>query len=63
MSPQLLQAILRKDLASFIHKVFCTINPGMKFLPNWHIHLMADYLENTLNGNIKRLIINYHLGL
>lgn len=58
MSIKILRAILRQDFSSFIHKVFCTINPGMRYLPNWHIDLIADYLENTRKGHIKRLIIN-----
>lgn len=53
-----LHAILRTNFSSFIHKTFNTINPGIKYLPNWHIDLIADYLENARNGNIKRLIIN-----
>ncbi|MES2214890.1 MAG: phage terminase large subunit [Pseudomonadota bacterium] len=58
MSIETLHAILRSNLSSFIHKTFNTINPGMRYLSNWHIDLIADYLENTSNGNIKRLIIN-----
>lgn len=58
MSQKLLNAILRKDFSSFIHKTFSTINPGMEYLPNWHIELIAEKLEAVRNGKIKRLIIN-----
>lgn len=50
--------ILRHDLSAFIHKTFNTINPGVKYSHNWHIDLMAEYLKEVYNGNIKRLIIN-----
>ena len=54
----LLQAMLREDLASFIRKVFHTVNPGTNYEHNWHINLIADYLTAVKNGDIKRLIIN-----
>ncbi|MBN8512059.1 MAG: phage terminase large subunit [Rickettsiales bacterium] len=55
---KILAALLRKDFSSFIHKVFNTINPGTLYRSNWHIDLIADYLENVRLGGIKRLIIN-----
>ncbi len=54
----LLQAVLREDFTSFIRKVFHSVNPGTCYEHNWHIDLMADYLEAARNGEIKRLIIN-----
>lgn len=55
---RLFEAILRQDFSSFISKVFNTINPGTKYYSNWHIDLIADYLEAARSGGIKRLIIN-----
>lgn len=55
---RLLQAVLRSDLASFIAKCFYTVNPGVEFLPNWHIDVMADRLMAAKQGNTRRLIIN-----
>lgn len=52
------EAIIRQDFSSFISKVFSTINPGAKYHSNWHIDLIADYLEAARYGHIKRLIIN-----
>jgi len=54
----ILDAILRKDFSSFISKVFYCINPGAEYHANWHIDLIADYLEAVRLGEIKRLIIN-----
>lgn len=55
---KLLNAILRQDFSSFITKVFHTINPCTEYKTNWHIDLIADYLEAVRTGLIKRLIIN-----
>lgn len=55
---RLATAIIRQDFPSFIHKVFNTINPGGEYIDNWHINLIAEYLEAVRNNKIKRLIIN-----
>lgn len=55
---QLKKEVLRSDLATFIHKTFNTINHGVKYNHNWHIDLLAEYLKEVNDGNIKRLIIN-----
>jgi hypothetical protein len=55
---RIFEAIIRQDFSSFIGKVFSTINPGAEFHSNWHIDLIADYLEAATKGDIKRLIIN-----
>jgi predicted phage terminase large subunit-like protein len=54
----LFNAIVRRDFNSFINKVFNTVSPSTKYEPNWHIELIADYLEAVQKGEIKRLIIN-----
>ena len=51
------RTILRQDLYSFIHRVFLTINPGIVFMPNWHLEVIAYYLMLVAQGHIKRLII------
>ncbi len=53
-----LKALLRSDFAAFIHKVFTTLNPGGRFLSNWHIDLIAAYLTEILRQDGKRLMIN-----
>ncbi len=54
----ILSKLLHNDLASFIGRVFCTVNPGTPFLPNWHIDVIAEHLEAARHGDITRLIIN-----
>ncbi len=53
-----LGAILRTDLSSFVQKTFSTVDPGTPYSHNWHIDLIAEYLEACTRREIKRLIIN-----
>jgi predicted phage terminase large subunit-like protein len=53
----LLQALLRTDLPSFIAKCFATLEPGGAYRENWHIHHIAHQLTRVSGGEVKRLII------
>ena len=50
-------AACRKDLVSFVRKMFYVLNPNATFHMNWHICRIAYVLEQVRLGNIKRLII------
>ena len=52
-----LQALLRQDLASFIAKTFVTVDGSQAYKPNWHIEVLAYYLERAAKREIKRLVI------
>lgn len=51
-------ALLRTRLAAFTRKAFHTVDPNAEYLHNWHIDLIAEYLEACTRREIKRLIIN-----
>jgi predicted phage terminase large subunit-like protein len=53
-----LNALLRTRLAAFIRKSFHTVDPGAEYSHNWHVDLIAEYLEACHRREIKRLIIN-----
>ena len=55
---RILRAILRRDLPTFVRKVFATLEPGQAFVPNWHLDAIAYKLERVRRGEGKRLIIN-----
>jgi predicted phage terminase large subunit-like protein len=57
MSRRDLKAVLRTDLASFIHRTFRELVPGESYLPNWHIDAIAEHLMQCARGDIKRLVI------
>lgn len=48
----------RRHLEPFIVRVFETLHPTMLFQYNWHIGLIAEYLEAMYLGQIMKLIIN-----
>jgi hypothetical protein len=52
------EALLRNYLPAFLNRAFVQLNPGIPYLPNPHIDVMADRLQKVLDGEIKRLIIN-----
>lgn len=57
-SPNKLAEILRQDFYAFVHRSFLELNPQTPFLPNWHVEVLAGYLELVRLGYITRLIIN-----
>ncbi len=53
-----LEELLTTDFSQFIAKAFTTVDPEADFLSNWHIDLIAEYLEAAQRAEITRLIIN-----
>ena len=51
-------ALLRADLAAFIHRTFDELNPQSEYQHNWHIEAIASRLMDVAEGQTKRLIIN-----
>ena len=52
------QAIVRSNFVAFVERAFRELNPGTKFLHNWHIDEIAEALEQCRTGKERRLIIN-----
>jgi predicted phage terminase large subunit-like protein len=50
--------IVRREFDLFLRRCVMTLNPGARFLPNWHIAAIADRLARVRRGEINRLIIN-----
>lgn len=50
--------LCRYDLSIFIPFAFSTIYPHKPYIHNWHIDVIAHYLERCYKREIKRLIIN-----
>jgi len=57
-----LNAILRQDLGTFIAKVFRTVSPGDRYLPNWHINAIVHELLQVHEGHNRRLIVSSRPG-
>ncbi|MEZ5690813.1 MAG: phage terminase large subunit [Rickettsiales bacterium] len=56
--PKWYDDLLSNSFSTFIGKSLTTADPSARFLPNWHIDLIAEYLEAARNSQISRLIIN-----
>lgn len=52
------ELFLRQDLMTFIERSFGHLHPQTAFAPNWHIELIAHWLEEVRLGRCRRLIIN-----
>jgi hypothetical protein len=52
------EAVLRRDLMSFIERSFYELNPQTRFSPSPHIEVTASRLEACRQNKIRRLIVN-----
>src|SRR4029079_8179509 len=57
-TPREYAACLRGDFSTFLHRSFYDLNPQTPFFPNWHIEVMAAWLEACRLRHCQRLIIN-----
>ena len=55
---RMLLAVVRADLVAFVRMVFCTINPTIAYLPNWHVEAIVHELMEIERCANRRLIIN-----
>jgi predicted phage terminase large subunit-like protein len=47
-----------RSLYEFIKQAWAVVEPGTTYIDNWHIELIAEYLQAVNDGEIRRLIIN-----
>ena len=50
--------VMRQDFCGFIQRCFHELNPTTEFVPNWHVDVVAEALEDCRRGKITRLNIN-----
>ena len=46
------------SLYEFVKQAWDTVEPGIPFIPSWHIEQICKHLEAVSRGDIKRLLIN-----
>jgi predicted phage terminase large subunit-like protein len=46
------------SLRHFIQRSFYLVNPGGRYIHNWHVEAVAEALQGVGDGTIRRLIIN-----
>jgi hypothetical protein len=54
----LLQRQAEKSLRSYVEQAWPILEPDARFLSNWHIDYLTEYLEAVTAGEITRLVIN-----
>jgi predicted phage terminase large subunit-like protein len=52
------EKIDKNDIVSFVMEALATIDPQTKYVHNWHVEIICEYLEKIYRSEIKRLIIN-----
>jgi predicted phage terminase large subunit-like protein len=57
LTRQELQAFMRCDAASFLHRAFRHLHPTERFLSNWQLDVILAKLEQCRKGGCPRLII------
>ena len=55
---EVFHALVRNDFEKFLHRCLLTLNPGARYLPNWHIKAIAYQLQLIREGKVNRLIVN-----
>jgi predicted phage terminase large subunit-like protein len=55
---QLLNLALRNEFSCFAQRTVQTVSTSEPYQHNWHLDVMAHYLQLVANGDINRLIIN-----
>ena len=55
---EVLRALLRAELGSFIRKAFATVSPGHAYKHNWHIDAIVHQLLRVHRRELRRLLIN-----
>ena len=58
ISKEEFEPFLRRDFVAFTEKAFHQLNPGTEYLPNWHIEVIAEALQQCFAGKLRRLAIN-----
>jgi predicted phage terminase large subunit-like protein len=55
---QFYDAMARIDYATFVARAMASLEPGNPYEENWHVHAIANKLEQVRTGGVKRLMIN-----
>ena len=55
---RVLRAGLRQELPCFVHKAFCTLEPGTAYQHNWHVDHLCWQLARVARGELRRVIFN-----
>ncbi len=46
------------SLYEFVKQAWPVVEPGVQFMPSWHIEVICEHLEAITSGEIRKLLIN-----
>jgi len=46
------------SLYEFVRQAWPIVEPGVEFIPSWHIELICEHLEAISAGELRKLLIN-----
>lgn len=49
---------LRRSFRLFVPAAWSILEPGVSFVPGWHIDAISEHLQAVSDGQIKRLLVN-----
>ena len=67
LSPEVMLDLIRKEqerraasasLYEFVRQAWHVVEPGVPFIPSWHIEAICEHLEAVSAGEIHRLLVN-----
>lgn len=67
LSPEVLTDLIKAErtrrqaetsLYAFVQQAWHVVEPGVPFIPSWHIQVICEHLEAVSRGEITRLLIN-----
>ena len=53
-----LRRAAQANLYEFVKQSWPSVEPGVPFIPSWHIQIICEHLEAVSKGQIQRLLIN-----
>jgi predicted phage terminase large subunit-like protein len=53
-----LRRAAENSLYEFVKQSWHVVEPGVPFIPSWHIEAICEHLEAVTHGDIRRLLIN-----
>ena len=46
------------SLYEFVKQSWAVVEPGVRFIPSWHIEEICEHLQAVTDGDIRKLLIN-----
>ena len=67
LKPEVMLDMIRRErerraasasLYEFVKQAWSTVEPGVPFIPSWHIEVICEHLEAVSSGEVRKLLVN-----